>query len=306
VLAVIGAVLIIAVAAVMRSALDDDQPRAVVPGDEDLVVVCSLSVACEDLVGPGISAAPAQQTAAAIEDGSLPDDVDAWVTTRAWVEIIEARAPGVLGAVEVLGTSPVVLAAVPERAAELDSLCADRPLLRCLGESTGRPWAELGGEASWGRLTTGLPDADGATGLDVLAAAAAGYFGGVDFASNDFTADAGFQGWLDDLYREDTDRGPVRTMVTSQGSYSAAGEVEANALAQAGQRPIELLEPDPAVSSTAVLVQLRGHDDRPDVASMRGSLAAAGWAAADGEAPSPTLKPGVMAALHALWTETTR
>ncbi|MGH9273057.1 MAG: hypothetical protein ACRDZU_00295, partial [Acidimicrobiales bacterium] len=64
--------------------------------------------------------------------------------------------------------------------------------------------------------------------------------------------------------------------------------------------------PDPGIGITVVLVALPGGDRLPSGGPIRDALVAAGWLATSGDASPPTLKPGVMAALHTLWTEVTR
>jgi hypothetical protein len=307
VLAVLGAVLIVAVAVVARSAIDDDGSDD--PGGDDdggLVIMCDadFSDVCEAL-GPGdVRREAAVATATGLDDGSR-DDVDVWITSSAWAEVLQSRAPELIGEAEALATSPVALATLPGRAEPVTRACADQPMLRCVGDAVGRSWTELGGEATWGRVTFGLADPDRGIGLSVLAAAVGDYFSSLDVARNDFEADPGFQSWLEALYPEDPPSSPVRVMVTAQGTYSVAADARARAAADAGQRTIELLEPEQPVTVTAVAVPVNGGDDLPDLAPLREALRTSGWDDASGPA-APTLKPGVMAALHALWTELTR
>ena len=306
VLAVIGAVLIVVGALAVRSMIEgDDDPSG---GDDDggLVVMCDadFSAVCEAL-GPGdVRAETAVATAAGLDDGTR-GDVDVWITSSAWAEVLQARAPELIGEAEALATSPVALATLPGRAEPVTRACTDQPMLRCVGDAVGRSWTELGGEATWGRVTFGLADPDRGIGLAVLAAAVGDYFSSLDVARNDFEADPGFQAWLEGLYPADPPSSPVRVMVTAQGTYSVAADARARASVDAGQRAIELLEPEQPVTVTAVAVPVNGGDDLPDLARLREALVDGGWSDAGGPA-APTLKPGVMAALHALWTELTR
>ncbi len=79
----------------LRGAIDDDDGGDGVD-DGELVLVCAADLvdACHEL-GSGIEvrSEPAATTAAAIDDGSLPDDVDAWITSTAWVEVVDSRTP---------------------------------------------------------------------------------------------------------------------------------------------------------------------------------------------------------------------
>jgi hypothetical protein len=315
-LAVIGAVGIVALAIVVRGAIDDRSDGGNGSdggdnGDGDLVLICAadLADACTTMEGAGLGGATiieqaAATTAVQIEDGALPEGADGWVTTTAWTEVVDTRAPGRIAVQEVLATSPVVVAVDPARASAVTDLCGGDPIWRCLGDHAGEDWASLGGDPRWGSLKVGLPSASSAGGLAVLAAVASGHFGGTDFASNDFDA-TGFATWLSNLAGPSGsgEELPVRTLVTTRGKYSAVGDLEASAAGRAA----EALTPSPAVDATAVLVTLPGGDDLPDGTPLREAIVdVLHWQPASGEAPPPTLKPGVMAALHTLWMEVTR
>ena len=45
-------------------------------------------------------------TAAAFAEGSVAEDVDAWITSTAWLEVTESRAPDALGEARAIATSP--------------------------------------------------------------------------------------------------------------------------------------------------------------------------------------------------------
>jgi len=133
----------------------------------------------------------------------------------------------------------------------------------------------------------------------VLASVAAGFFDGTDFAANDFGE---LQGWLSRLADASApgDRDLLRNLVRARGTYSAGGLTEATA---SGRRELAVLPTEPVVEAVAVVVDLPGGDDLPDLDPAREALRAAGWAAGDG-VPDTLLKPGVMAALHSLWKDT--
>ncbi|MGH9085549.1 MAG: hypothetical protein ACRDYW_08855 [Acidimicrobiales bacterium] len=312
VLAVLGAVVIVLVAVVVRSAIDDDDDGSDPSGDGDggggeLVLACDtdLEAYCRAVTGTsGLFVEESATTSLGVIDGAL-NEVDAWVTSDAWFEVTQARAD-VIGAAEVLASSPVVAAVDPDRATAVSGLCGDQAIWRCLGDRAGEPWASLGGQPTWGPLDTGLPDADRSTGLSILASVASAYFGDQDFAANEF--DDAFTSWLDRLTapapRGDPDPDPANTLVVRRGTYTAAGTVEARLTAIT--RPVDRLVVEPGASARVVLVDLPGGDDVADVTrQLRELLTTAGWAPGSGE-PAPTLKPGVMAALHTLWTEVTR
>ncbi len=66
----------------------------------------------------------AADTAAALVDGSVADDVDAWITTSAWVEVVDRRAADALGDGDSAGHLPAVVAVAPGRFEAVEALCA--------------------------------------------------------------------------------------------------------------------------------------------------------------------------------------
>jgi hypothetical protein len=301
-LAVIGAVGMVAAALVVRGALDDDPGEGPDTGDDQVLVVCDVDL--EDACGAfgddvEVRVETAAETSAALVAGEL-DDIDGWVTSGAWRELTESRADRSLGESAVLASSPVVLAVDADRVDALRDLCGDTAVWRCVGDDAGQAWGSLGGDARWGPLRTGLPDPDTAIGLSVLASIAAGYFDGTEFAANDF---ADLQSWLSRLADASGtgDRDLLRKLVRVRGTYTAGGLTEADA---ADRAELAVLEAAPEVDATVVLVDLAGGDTVPDPGRVRDALVAEGWDTGAGE-PTSLLKPGVMAALHTLWKDIT-
>jgi len=306
VLAVLGAMVMIVTAVVVRRAIDDDGGEVGPNADDKVVIMCAddLETYCAafgDDVEVRVSTAAA--TAAEIRTGSLADDVDGWVTSSAWLELLGPDADA-LGPAEPLATSPIAVAALADRAAALDDLCGRQPLWGCLSAAAGASWAELGQDVP-GSLAVGVPSADSALGLPVLASVAAGSLGGVAFASNDF--DAEFRDQLASLVAASggTDRDPAGTMVTQGGRYSAAGAPQAR-IADLRDDAGVLLDATPEVLATIVVVPVRGGDDLPNPGAVRDALVAERWAAASGSDVATTLKDGVMSALHDVWLEAIR
>ena len=305
VLAVLGAAAMIAAAMLVRRALDDDG-RDRSNSDDRIVIVCAtdLEAYC-DAFGAGVEVrlADAVATADEVRGDALDDDVDGWVTSTAWLELLGDDAEA-LGDAELLASSPVVVAALADRMGDLDELCGRDPLWGCLAAAAGATWDELGIDRP-GRVEVGLPSADSALGLPVLASVAAGSFDGVEFASNDFDAD--FRARLGALVgpsgRADAD--PVRTMVTQRGRYSAAGTTAAR-VADLRNDDVRPLDTSPAVLATIALVAVDGGDGLPSGAPVRDALVAEQWSAASGDDVVATLKDGVMSALHEVWLEALR
>jgi hypothetical protein len=293
------------VAVVARSAIDGgDSPGH---SDDHVVVVCApeLADACHALRDVDVRVELPATTAAAIAAGDLADDVDAWFITDAWVEVVRSRRADAFSSAAVVATTGVVAYSDPDRADAIDALCQGTALWRCLGDHADQPWQANGGKASWGVLKLGVPDADGASGLGVLVSVAAGYFGDLDFAANDFD-DGVFASWLGTLVRPSNggEGDPLGVLTTRRGTYSAVGDTEARATTLG--RPSTALVIEPPVTLRAVVVGFAGHDHLPGVDGARGALVRAGWSAAEGDTIPPLLKPGVVAALHSLWSEVTR
>lgn len=307
VLAVIGAVVLVLVAVVVRSAIDDGGGSGGGPArNDEVVLVCvpELTAACDAVPGATVVLEDSAVTAESIRGGTVDETWDAWMTTSAWVEVVASRAPDQVGEVESLASSPVVVGAVPSRADALNETCAGTNVWRCLGDNAEKPWETIGGDLRWGPLRTGLPDADTGTGLPVLASVVSGYFDGTDFATNDFDT-SNLRPWLGQLAGRSLDgpTNPLIRMVTRPGSFSAAASTEVEALSVLNR--VALIDTAPPVLAVAVLVDLPGGDPLPDPSHPRDALLQAGWREALGP-PTPLLKPGVMAALHTLWTEVTR
>lgn len=296
-------------AIVVRRALDDGDASSLADdGREVLVCATDLAAAC-DALGSGVEVRleAAAETAAAIESGTVAADVDAWVTTTAWVEVVAARSAGGIGELTAVAASPTVVATAPGRFEAIAELCGGQDVWSCLGSAAGRSWADLGDgtNADWRELKVGLTDPDSATGLSVLASAAVGYFGGTDFAAND-PSFLDFEGWLATLAEPSMagDENPARTLVTRPGTYSAAGSVAAVAGALS-PRGVGTIEPATGVSATVVVMALPNRGQPGGLGSLGAALVDQGWTRTPSGDTGPTLKPGVMAALHSLWRDVT-
>ena len=307
-LAVVAAVGMVAAATLLRDGLDDDDEAG--GGDGPVVLICAtdLAAACQAL-GSAVEVREEDPavTAAALAEGDVAEDVDGWITSTAWLEVTQGRAPGALGDARALATSPAVVATAPGRFEAISDLCAGEDVWVCLGGNAGEDWADLddGTNASWRELKVGLTDPDLALGLPVLASASAGFFGTTEFSAND-SRFSEFESWLGNLAEPSAsgDPDPARTLATRPGTYSAAGAVGA-VVDQFAPRDVGRIEPTVPVAATAAAVAVAGGDGLPDTDAVREALLDAGWSAADGDDLAPTLKPGVMAALHSLWRAVT-
>ncbi|MET0904292.1 MAG: hypothetical protein ABWZ52_13720, partial [Acidimicrobiales bacterium] len=220
VLAVLAAVGMVVAAVVARNAMDDDDGGGGDGDDTTAVVVCATDVAdaC-DRLGSSVEVRTEDPavTAAAFDDGSIADDIDAWVTSTAWLEVAESRAPDALGDARAIATSPATVATAPGRHDAISDLCANDDIWQCLGGSAGQDWAGLGdgSHPEWRELKVGLTDPDLAVGLPVLASTSAGFFGTTDFAVND-PRFGEFEVWLANLADPSSsgDPNPALTLAT--------------------------------------------------------------------------------------------
>jgi hypothetical protein len=311
VLAVLAAVGMVVAAVMLRQAVDDDDGGGSSDGgDGDLVVLCSTDLrdVCLEL-GDSVEVLTADPATTAVElaEGTLDAEIDAWITSTAWLEVTESRAPAALGDTRAIASSPATMATAPDRFEAISDLCAGEDIWQCLGGHAGTDWSELGdgSNAEWRELKVGLTDPDVALGLPVLASAAAGFFGTTDFAVNDPQYPE-FEAWLSNLAGPSAsgDANPANTLATRPGTYSAAGSVGAVADGL-DSRGVETIGPVVPVAATIAIVELAGGDGLPGTDDVRDALEEAGWARANEDDLSPTLKPGVMAALHSLWRAVT-
>jgi hypothetical protein len=309
-LAVLGAVGMVVAAVMIRQAADDESGGDGDVDAEDFVVVCASDLAgtCPEL-GDSVEVRveDSGDTAATLADGTIADEVDAWVTSTAWLEVVASRAPDAVGEARAIARTPVVMATAPGRFEAIADLCEGQDVWACLGAAAGDDWGDLGDGSNgpWRELKVGLTDPDSATGLPVLASAGAGFFGTTEFAAND-PRFGDFEAWLANLARPSAagDVDPSRTLATRPGTYSAAGSIAAIA-EQFGGRGVDTMAPESPVAATIAIAELAGGDGLPDTDRFRDALEDAGWSRAGEDDLAPTLKPGVMAALHSLWRAVT-
>lgn len=335
-LAVLGAVAMIGGAVLVRGLLTDDggggSGGGAGGGDGDTHLVCAteLEAACEALAAEDDSVTfeveEAGETAdrlTAPEFAPAESEIDGWLTLNPWPALVSLRANQAnqrdpLGeASEVLATTRVAVVGPVTRIAQLEAECGDGDSVswRCLGEIADEGWENHGGEASQGQIEVGHDDPTAsATGLLVLAQAAADYFGTTDFFSNDF--DDGFRSWLDQFENADPGLTPAfeALPVVEQleqvpaASWDAVGSLDpaATAAADRADDAFTVLYPAPMIVAEAVLAPIRGHEVDLDDDDLTAALEAAGWA--PGPAPQEaetSPNAGVFEALIAEWRNVT-
>ncbi|HUP69852.1 MAG TPA: hypothetical protein VM142_08550 [Acidimicrobiales bacterium] len=314
-LAFVAAIAMVAGAVAVRNRMDDKEERATTV----LRIVCAteLAPACEAMAEDEetgrleVTVEPAAETAERLSTGpegaTASRQIDGWLVTAPWPAIVaEARGRAglepLVSAGPVLARSPVVMAVWPERGIVLARHCkVPEVTWRCLGDNAGRRWEELGGQPTWGPLKPGHPEVSSATGLPVLGAATAGYFGRADVVRSDLDDD-GYRDWLTRLERSIPSRfaSPLEDMLLAgPAAFDAVGAVEAEAapLLARSARPEkpQLIYPAPVATVDVVFASLPGRRAELVADVVTGSVGAKALAASGWRVQGQRLAPGVTA-----------
>lgn len=270
--ALLAAVAMVAGALWVRGRIDggddgDDDPVAV--GDRP-VLLCATELAA---VCDGLDVDPLIEDPGVTLDrvaGGEALGADGWLVTSPWPEMAAVVGePGTVPALEVgepIGRSPAVLVVATARQDALAADCGGTVGWGCVGEAAGEAWSDHGGEATWGPVRVTHAGPDTAPGLTVLAAAAAGFLGTTDYASNDLGTDE-FDDWLTGLERTAASaaaggRDEVRRLLAAGPAVlSVVGALEAEAgpqVAAAAAPQGAVLYPSPMVTADVVLATVPG------------------------------------------------
>jgi hypothetical protein len=318
VLAVLGAVLMVALALLVRSLIDGDDDGSQASGEggngdvPTLLCAEELADVCEAIERDGaaeVTIEPVGETVDRLGAVDAELDADGWLTLDPFPQQVDERREFATGSalfgdsVATDRSSGLALVAFADRAAALEADCPDVDWA-CLGDAAGEPWADHGGESSWGQVKPGYDAPDtSATGLLVLAQAMAAHLDDPGFAGQDID-----DRWLGDL----EDAVPTRTAGTAllklvqqgRAAFGAVGAlgIEAEAVAGTAQgEDLTIFYPAPMFRASVVLAPRRGVDasELIDADTLDAALAEAGWEAdATGESlPSA----GVLDALRSAW-----
>lgn len=346
VLALVAAAAMVGASLAVRAlVLDGDGPgdgggRA---GAPRLACVTELRAVCETVASGDaeVVVEPSGRTEATLAAARTPGDagIDAWLAYAPSVGIVvdERRRAGLEPIVEAAGTplarSPLVLVARAERAAALASWCGGEVSWRCVGDAAGRPWPEIGGQETWGRVRPAHADpvatADGLLALGHAAGTflAAGGAGGLtpdDVSRLDWETSDTFPGWFQRLERaipaDAFDGGDpfARFLQTRLTAYDLVATTEAAATTglrrAAGdvRDAAEVLYAAPVATADVVLVAVGGAHLGDLPAAMRRALADGGFRTAGSPDPpaggAPALPPtdglpapGALGALRDYW-----
>jgi hypothetical protein len=318
VLAVLGAVLMVAMALLVRSIVDggDDGGQASGGGGSGdrptLLCAEELADVCETLERDGVAdviVEPGGETVDRLGTVDADLEADGWLTLDPFPQLVDERREFATGSAlfgDPLSTdrsSGLALVAFADRAAALEADCPEVDWA-CLGDAAGEPWADHGGESSWGVVKPGYDAPDtSATGLLVLAQAMAAHLGDPGFAGQDID-----ERWLGDL----EDAVPTRTAGTAllklvqqgRAAFGAVGAlgIDAEAVADTAQgEDLTIFYPAPMFRAKVVLAPGRGVDlgDLVDDDALDAALADAGWEADEVGEPLPSA--GVLDALRSAW-----
>jgi hypothetical protein len=323
-LALLAAVLMVALAVIVRDRIDaDDEAGPDGRASPTVVLLCvsELEPVCRQLAEEDpaldIRVEPAGVTIDRLADAALSAedvDIDAWLTLGPLATMIDEQR-GRDGRQRLFGEphgpyarSPLVIAIWNDRRETLEVHCGEPITWRCIGEVAGMPWPEVGGQPGWGAVKPPHPDPAGsATGLFTLAAATNSWFGDDRYASQDFNQPE-FRRWFERLERAIPEfpsppRTPLDTMLfTGPAAFDLAGTSEAASgptIARSRDRDrLTIIYPSPPVVAEVVLVELAGSDvggrvkEKLESERTAAALADAGWRV-EGRPATEGLDPSV-------------
>jgi hypothetical protein len=294
-LAVVGAVVMIAVAVVVRSAIDDGKSSGgTTSSAESSTIVCVTELAeqCRALTGGDVRIEDAAVTAKAIAAGK--EDADAWVTLDPWPAIVDQLAGGdVMGSPSRVARTDLVIAMVEERAARLAPTCGGTVTWKCLGDDIGHAWTEFGGDPLWGAIKAGIPPVSSAEGLVLLGDAASGYFGRSTFATNDF--DDAFLVWKSKVTATPAD---LATFILKfPAAFSAVGTTRTDVVRGSGAKPVTIIDAPPPAHAVAVIASVDGRRIPGFANGLKDRLVNAGWTTDRLDDPTGLPDAGVLLAL---------
>jgi hypothetical protein len=330
--ALLGAIAMIALAVVIRGAIDGDSGGGGSSGGGPVRLLCITEVeaACEALAADNSDVQVTIERAGDTVAGATDTDpqarsaYDAWVTLQPLPEMANLLAERpVFDEGEVVAASRVVLVAPSDRAEALISSCGESSTSesedlvaqwRCVGDTAGQRWSEYGGEQAWGVVKPGLRDPEEtASGLMALSQLAEGWFAeeeiGSDFASNDF--DAAFGRWLSDIRgAQPNTSGDPLTVLVQQGPaafgwvIALEADYESTVVGSREEDDLRVLYPAPMARAAVVLAPRSGAPNADAAADLADELSAAlgdtGWNTDDLES-SGLPGAGNSIALQELW-----
>lgn len=316
-MAVVAAVVLVGGALAIRRALDGGTSSSGAP--TRVVCVTELADACRSaaagLDDVELSVADAGDTLDELT--ATAGDAPTWVTLDPFPAMVDTTraAAGrdvLFTSLTAVASADVVVTVPNDRVDVLRSHCTGEPLWRCIGETSGRAWTAIGGEAAWGSVLPGIGPADrSAVGLVSFAEAVGGYFGETSYSRTRWEADAGFLPWVRRLTAAVPtevigDRSPFAVMLTRPSALNIAAATSAEVAAAgatadrvASEYPAPMVRADVIVAATDP-----GEVPARFVDRLGDALAGAGWVS-PASGPSGAPSAGTMLALRDLWEQLT-
>ncbi len=292
--ALVGAVLLIVGAVLLRGFLDDG--GSVAAGRTGAPVVCDPLVieACEAAF-PDVEVTE-EDPGVTLDRllGERNPEPFVWVTAQVWFDILEVEMvrQGRSNSVAEPATPLVSSARVVVSDSRVE-ICASVELWACLAA----------GEGAASGLDIGLDSVDSTMGVLTRGDLAAGFFGRTDFASNDFGA-AEFRAWwnqIGDRLAPTVRASSVEDLLVLRGGIDVATTVEA--FWSGGGRQDGYTAVTPADGEQLVIISASAIGDaRIDADDLVDRLVEAGWDPASSAAvrPADAVSPGVLQALRDL------
>ena len=312
VVAVLGAVLMVAVALLVRGAIDGDDDGGGsdgsrdADGDGEVTLLCAdeLEDVCRSLRDAGAIDGFEVEPAGETVDRVVAEDLgaDGWLTLDPLPEMAnvareqDGRGPIFDDPHGTGFTTDLAVVAHPLRAPTFESACSGEIDWICLGDLAGDAWSDHGGEPGWGEIKVGIDDLDSASGLLVAAQAVAAHLELDTFATNDLeSSDA--DRWAGRFVFESD---ALAALVTQgPGAFSAVGalDVEAQSFAQTPRgADLAIFYPAPMYRPEVVLVAPgTSSEDLLDEEDLVDALGGEGWS---DDAPTELPSAGALYALR--------
>ena len=332
VLALIGAIAMVAVAVVVRNTfIEGDSSSPSTP----ITVVCAqeFSLQCGAIKNATTRIEPAGVTADALTTSANPA-FEVWVVPSPWPELVDSvrTAAGLdplfPSAATPIASSPLALVVRAERASVVAATCKVAVTAidwRCLGDQAGATWSSIGGSPTWGDVKPGI-DTPPTSGIGLLVAAQAltSKVGRTDYGREVFE-DSAVRDWFTRLARSvppsTIDSTPLERMLAVPASYDAVGDADAAITTQVQRadatRKAQFTPVPPSGGATAVVV-VAGLPGRSSARARvsdalrndpgRRLFKQSGWTVVTSDRPLATGLPdgGTMQVIRQQWVEALR
>jgi len=271
-LAVIGAIVMIVAAIVIRSALEGTQETRQSGKRTTIACIAELESACRSLTNVDVRIEDAVVTAKTLANGTA--NIDGWVTFEPWPDMVNLLADRQIAGVGTrLARTDLVIAMAQDREQALAPTCGGSVNWKCLGDAIGNNWSTVGGDATWGAVKAGIPP----------------------LTTNDF--DDAFLVWKSRV----TANAATFTQFIQQfpAKFAAVGTTRVEAL-ESGSKPVATIDPSPAAMAIVTVAPVNGAR-LPDVAGqLKNRLRDGGWSTQDFGGLTGLPGAGVLLALSGL------